>query len=196
MSRWTRAALPSTSPTVLTHNAAIASGPAASRRRRLKTARISVPYSFLNEAGYSRRSASYASMFLNLDAYSRTARRKSPSARHPDELRQPARFRFRDRRAQRRDPVIPPPLVVFFRSWPFARFDEQSLLEHALNRPIERAGAELQLAFSPYGHILDDGVAVPVFFSHRQQDVEGRWRKRQQFIDFVLVDHAVQSSSL
>src|SRR5262245_51249907 len=127
---------------------------------------------------------------------SRSPRREATGTRHPNELRQAPRFRFRDRRTQRRDAVIPPPLVVFFRSWPFARFEEQSLLEHALNRSIERAGAELQLAFSPYLYILDDGVPVPVFFSHRQQDVEGRGLKRQQFVDFVLVDHAVQCSSL
>ena len=127
---------------------------------------------------------------------SRPSRREATGARHPDELRQPPRFRFGDRRAQRRDAVIAPSLVVVFRRRPFARLDEQSLLEHALNRSIERTGAELQLAAGSHGHILDDGVAVAVFACHREQDMERRRRKRQQFVDLVLVDNGGQCTSL
>jgi hypothetical protein len=43
-----------------------------------------------------------------------------------------------------------------------ARFDEQALFQHALYGAIKGAGAELELARSAGGDVLNDGVAVAV----------------------------------
>src|SRR5207249_4276280 len=48
--------------------------------------------------------------------------REACGTRHPDELREAPRLGLRCRRAFRRDPVVPPPLVVVFRRRAVARF--------------------------------------------------------------------------
>src|SRR6476661_9749418 len=111
---------------------------------------------------------------------SRLARRKPGGTRHLDELRQAARFGLRNGGSERGNPVVATPLVVLLRRRPIARFDNQSLLEHSLNRSIQRPGAERQLSASPDSDVLDDGVAMPVLLGERQQDVERRRRQRQQ----------------
>ena len=80
------------------------------------------------------------------------------------------------------DAVIAAALVVQFRRGALLGFDEQSLFEHALDGAVQRAGAQLELAVRARGHILNDGVAVPVLLGHGQQNVESRGRKRQERI--------------
>src|SRR5436305_1655186 len=50
---------------------------------------------------------------------------KPGGACHLHELRQSPRFSLGDDGPKRRDPVVPPPLVVFLDRRPFARFDEE-----------------------------------------------------------------------
>ena len=61
--------------------------------------------------------------------------------------------------------------------------DDQPLLLHALNRPVESSGAHLKLAVCSRGDILNDRVTVPIAISHGYQDVKRRRRKRQQVVD-------------
>ena len=112
----------------------------------------------------------------------------------PHQLGQPARLGLRHRRTERRDPVVAPPLVVLFRRGTLAGLDEQSLLEHALDRSVERAGAQLQLSAGARRDVLDDGVAVPVLVGQGQQDVERRGRQRQQRVDLRRVVERLRSS--
>src|SRR6266550_2811778 len=90
-------------------------------------------------------------------------RSEANGARHLHELAEPPRFGLRDCGPMRRDPVVPPPLVVVFRRRPVPGFDDEPLLQHALDGAIERAGAELQLAAGPGKDILNDRVAMAVF---------------------------------
>src|SRR5262249_11398226 len=82
-------------------------------------------------------------------------RREPARARHLDEIRQPTRFGFRDRGPERRDPVIPPPLVVLFGRRALARLDDETVVEHALNRAVQRAGAEPNRAAGPVRDVLN-----------------------------------------
>src|SRR5262249_52042685 len=107
-------------------------------------------------------------------------RRETAVARHADQLRQPARFRLGHDATEWRDPVIAPPLVVQVGLGALPRLDEQPLLEHALNGAVQSAGAQLQLSIGPRSNVLNDGVSMPVFIGDGQQNMERRWRKRQQ----------------
>src|SRR6185503_5033693 len=110
-------------------------------------------------------------------------------ARHSHQLRQPPRVLQRRRDPQRRDAVVPPPLVVVFRRRPLAGFDEEALLEHALDGAVERAGGERELAVGPPRDLLDDRVAVEVLLDEREQDVERG--SRQHGVDYSQGGYSV-----
>src|SRR5262249_44802183 len=134
MSRWTSAAFPATSAIAAhqTNSPAIAG---VERSRRSKIADISAPYSFRNDVGYRRSTSRYHLIAIPNQTCAignplGFSRREAARPRHAHEIRQPACFRFRDRGAERRHPVVAPALVVVFRRRPLARLDDQSLLEH------------------------------------------------------------------
>ena len=80
--------------------------------------------------------------------------------------------------AEGRDPVIPAAFVVQFRSGTILSLDDQALFEHPLNRAVKRPGAQLQFAVRARGHVLDDGVAMPVVDGHGERNVESCRRER------------------
>src|SRR5262249_2967385 len=82
--------------------------------------------------------------------------------REPDEPAEPRGLRARGRRAEGRDPVVAPPLVVVLRVRALAGLHDQALLEHPLDGAVERARGEAQLPPRALGHVLDDPVAVAV----------------------------------
>src|SRR5882724_5065633 len=92
----------------------------------------------------------------------RPPRYEATGAGEVEQLRQTADFRLSDGAAERRDPVIPAPLVVLLRSGPFASFQDQALLHHPWNGAIQGPRAEFEFATGPGGHILNDGVAVAI----------------------------------
>jgi hypothetical protein len=106
-------------------------------------------------------------------------------ARQIDQLGQPAGLGPGGGPAQRRDAVVPPPFVVERRRRSIAGLDQEPLFEHALDRPVQRPGAQVQVAAGAYRDVLDDRVAVAVFVRKGQQDVERRRRQRQQGVDVV-----------
>ena len=73
-----------------------------------------------------------------------------------------------------RQQVIATPLVVFVGRGPAAALLDQPLFLHPLNGPVQRAGAEPDLAVGPGSDVLDDGVAVPLAIRESEQDVECR----------------------
>src|SRR5436189_3614368 len=99
-------------------------------------------------------------------------RRQPASARHSDELREPPRLFPGRGGSVACDAVIPAPLIVVLRRGPVARFDDEALFEHPLNRSIQRTRAELQLPVRAPGDILDDRVAVAVLVCESEEDVE------------------------
>src|SRR5262249_39489755 len=116
-------------------------------------------------------------------------RREAARPRHPDERRQPARLRARRRLSERRDPVIAPPLVVHLGGGPLARLLDQALLEHPLDRAVQRPRPEPDLSAGPLRDLLEDRVAVPVFPGERYEDVERRLGQRQDGFEAGLVMH-------
>src|SRR5437867_4895136 len=93
---------------------------------------------------------------------------------------EPPRFCPRHCFSERRDPVIPPPLVVQLGGRTLPGFYDQTLLEHALDRPVQSPGAEFQLAARASRHVLDNCVSVPVFICKRHENVEGCRRQRKE----------------
>src|SRR5262249_27460598 len=91
-----------------------------------------------------------------------------------------------NRRAQRRNPVVAPSFVVFLRRRPFPRFEDQTLLQHPLNRSVQGAGAQTQLAAGAVGDVLDDSVAVAVLVGERDENVKHRRLKRQKRPGFAV----------
>src|SRR6266540_1498638 len=105
---------------------------------------------------------------------------------HANELCETSGFGLRHRGAERRDSVVAPPLIVVFGRRAIACFDEKALLEHALDRAIQRAGAELQFSAGTRFDVLDNRVAVAVLVGQREQDVKRRGRQREQTVDLFL----------
>src|SRR5690242_7013464 len=91
-------------------------------------------------------------------AASGSPRMESAIARHPDELREAARFGFGNFAAERSDAVVAAPLVIEFGDGALAGLRDETLFQHPLNGTIEGAGAQLELAVRTLGHVLDDGV--------------------------------------
>ena len=95
-------------------------------------------------------------------------------SRHADEIHQSRSFRLRHRSAQRGETVVAAPLVIVFRRGPFVGLDDQPVLEHALNRSIQRARAQPDRAVGASGDILNDRVAMTILVGQRDQDMKGR----------------------
>src|SRR5688572_1510821 len=93
------------------------------------------------------------------------------------------RFGARDRGTKVRQPIVAAPLVIVFGRRPAARFFDQSLLEHAVDGSIESAGAQADGAAAAKTDVLNDGVAVAVAISERQQDVKGGRLQGKQRVD-------------
>ncbi|HVM42410.1 MAG TPA: uracil-DNA glycosylase, partial [Gemmatimonadales bacterium] len=94
---------------------------------------------------------------------------------------------------ERRDAVVPSALVVVLRGRPFARLDDQAVLEHALDRAVERARAQANRPARALGDVLDDRVAVAVLAGEREQDVEDGRLEREEGLRFACgIIHPVE----
>ena len=58
------------------------------------------------------------------------------------------------------------------RGRPACRFDDPAVFQHPVERAVERAGLELQLAFGEDGDLLQQAVAVTLLFREGEEDVE------------------------
>ena len=101
-----------------------------------------------------------------------------------------------DRRAKWRDPVVAAALVVQFGRRARACLDEQPLIEHALDRAIQRSRTQAQRARGSRLDILDDRVAVPIFVGDGHQDMEGRGWERKQGLGSRRHGHAAIISAV
>ncbi len=87
-----------------------------------------------------------------------------------------------------RDPVVPPPLVILLGGGPLMDLFDQILIEHPLNRPIEGACAQANVAIGARGNVLDDGIPVEVAFSQGHEDVKRcRLQWKQGFGAWLIV---------
>ena len=87
---------------------------------------------------------------------------------HADNRVEAADFSLGDAAAQRRQPVIPPPLVVQRRVGPLVGLDDQAVGQRPLDQSVEGAGAEADGAVGALRDLPDDGVAVLVSVGERQ----------------------------
>ena len=123
-----------------------------------------------------------------------------PSGRQPagagqaHELGQPPASARATAASEGRVPVVAAPLVVLLGGGALVGLDDEPLLDHPLDRAIERARAEPQRAVGAGGDVLDDAVAVAVVVGHRDQDVEGRRGQRQQRRRAGVCGHVVEYS--
>src|SRR5205085_11884457 len=63
------------------------------------------------------------------------------------------------------------------------RFDDEPLLEHPMDGPVQGAGAKFELTVGARFDVLDDGIAMPVAIGEREQDMKRDRGERQQGID-------------
>src|SRR5262245_54852576 len=86
----------------------------------------------------------------------------SSCASELNHTRQSMGFGASDGQAEGRDPIISPSFVVVLGSSPGARFNDETLFLHPLNRPVQRTGAHLQFAVGSRSNILNNGVAMSI----------------------------------
>ena len=72
------------------------------------------------------------------------------------------------------------PLIVLVRTLPVVEFNDETLVEHAPDRAIERARAQLERAVRSRRDVLHDGVTMAILVRDGDQDVKHRNRQRQQ----------------
>src|SRR6185503_7862230 len=171
MSTCTDTAVPMTSTSARSHRVTRAPAPDASRHSRANTRVSSSPYSSRKDAGSSRSSRRYGRI-------SGPPRRQAARPRQPHEIGQPLRLGPGDFAPERRNPVVAPPFIVLFGRGPVVELHHQTILEHALQRAIQRGGTNADAAIRPSGNGLNDGVAVRVVLGKRHQDVEHGRRQR------------------
>src|SRR5579859_7340201 len=70
--------------------------------------------------------------------------------------------------------VIAAAFVVQIGIGPYARFLDQPIAEHALDRAVERARSHASLALGSRGNLLHNAVAMALTVDEGQQDVEDR----------------------
>ena len=96
---------------------------------------------------------------------------------------------------QRRHVVVPPPLIVEFRSGPLVDFDDQALRQEAVDGAVERARVDLDGPAGPLFHRAHDAVAVLIAFGQREEYLEGDGRQGQE-VEWVavasMVDHNIR----
>src|SRR4051812_34554408 len=165
--------------------------PPAMRRSRMRSAIASTrprPTSRRNTGGYSqtsvhasRRSALAAPLVARSPLprdRSADVRLRSRTAQQPVRARdrhqapQPVSFAAGDATPHRGQPVVLPPLVVEIDRRPARRFGDPAVLQHSVQRAIQRARLQLDLAVGQPGDFLEDGVAVTLFASESEQHVE------------------------
>ena len=95
-----------------------------------------------------------------------------------DERRQTPDLAARRDAPGRRNPVVAPALIVGFRIGAFVEFLDQAVVEHALDRSIQRAGPEPDAAASLFPDGAKDGVPVLIGAGERHENVKDRRRKR------------------
>ena len=123
------------------------------------------------------------------------ARREAASLRVTDELRQPTHLGARHTVAERGETIVPSPLVVSPRA-ALLDFNDEPLLDHSSDRPIERAGAQTKLAVGSCLDVLDDGVAVPLALGEGKQDVQRCRGQRQEVVGGRFRAHADSISTV
>ena len=95
---------------------------------------------------------------------------------------QPFGFRGGDAPPELRDAIEPPALVGSRRSG--GELLDEAFGQHALDGSVQRPGTHLHAARRPVGHLLHDGVPMPLAFTEGDEDVQERGRQRQQRLDF------------
>src|SRR5262245_19108833 len=83
-------------------------------------------------------------------------------ARLTQHLLQASRFGGGCVAAETRQPVVASPFVGTFRIGAVAKFLDQSLLEHATDCAVQRAGAQSDLAVGTCDDVLHDRVAMSI----------------------------------
>ena len=91
--------------------------------------------------------------------------------------------------AERRDLVIPPPLVVQVRIRPLVRLFDEPLREHLADRSVEDARAEGQPAVGAAGNLALERIPMPLPVGQAEQDLEHRRRQRQKVVGSESVLH-------
>src|SRR3954470_21347789 len=86
---------------------------------------------------------------------------------------------FRNAATTRRQPVITAADVVCLRIRTLVELFDQPIVEHPLNRSVERPRSEPQRATGPGGDGLHDGVSMSVAVAQSDEDVQYRHRNGQ-----------------
>ncbi len=92
--------------------------------------------------------------------------------RDVQEVGKSLRLLFRNRQTFRGQPVIAATIVVWFVVQGDRQLFDQSVYEHPLNGPVERAWTEPRLTVGESPDVLHDPVAVCIAIGQRQQDME------------------------
>src|SRR5436189_2598578 len=117
-------------------------------------------------------------------------RSEAAGAAEADEAGEAAHLGAREGGAERSDVVVAAALIVVAARGFLRGLGDQSLLDHARDRAIERAGGEPQLAVGGRLDVLNDRVSVTLPVAQRDEDVErGGWQRKQR-VDLILAIHA------
>jgi hypothetical protein len=94
------------------------------------------------------------------------------------------------------EPVVAAPLIIESRIGPLVGLLDQALVEHPLDRAVERARSHSNRPTTQFGDIAHDRVAMLLAVGERHDDVHHRHRQRQEPFDLVSVTHVTTMTTL
>src|SRR5262245_48972883 len=105
--------------------------------------------------------------------------------RHRHKARDPVGFGGGHAAAEGRQTVIAAPFVVQIGRRPAARLDNPPVAEHPMQRAVQRARLDLQVALGEACDLLENGVAMKVVARQGEQDVELNRSERHMRGDYM-----------
>jgi len=94
------------------------------------------------------------------------------------------------------EPVVAAPLIIQRGIGPLVGLLDQALVEHPLDRAVERARSHPNRPTTQLGDIAHDRVAMLLAIRERHDDVHHRRRQRQEPFDLFSVTHVATMTTL
>ena len=117
-----------------------------------------------------------------MSRHDRDLRQQSFRARFQQQRLEASRLGGRDRRSERRQPEVAPPLVVLAAIAQVAAFLDQAVREHAAERSVEVAGHQPFEAAAQL-HFANERPAVPLAAGEREEHLEDERLQREVCVD-------------
>src|SRR5439155_3854858 len=118
----------------------------------------------------------------------------TPGLKDANQILEPLAFKSQHTAAQGSEPVVTTPRIVELGCRALARFDDESFLNEALQRAVQRRRPQAHFALAALEHVLDDRVAVLFAADEGHEDVEPVALEREKGLRCTLRHQSISIS--